>query len=218
MLEAVSELENHVMQIKGNVAMFDLMQEIRAAKTSFIKEIELVLNWFRIVGSDDDGGSERLAVVVDAAVSAFDSLFRHKGKELSFVQGRSDVRLTYRESRALFISLFTALENALKYGRSGIRVDMSLGSTGTADFLKIANIVADDQKHSNEFIGRQKAKWTDANSKLSTMEGGSGLYKIHNLLTNSSPGFHFDIEINNDVFILMIELNHEYFSDRRQFA
>lgn len=215
LIEAVDRLEEDVTTEKGNFAMVDLMQSIRNSRTEFKKEIELVLNWFRFVGSEDVQTYERLGVVIEAAVSSFQSMFKHKGKDLVFTQEKTDLILNYSEARALFISLFTALENALKYGASGTPVVIQHQAVATVNRLTISNQIGDEIQDAELFIADTKAKWTNAYSNLSTAEGGSGLYKIHNLLTHASIGFNFDIEIRDSQFSALMSLNNEYFNNRR---
>lgn len=216
-LEAINTLENDIQAAKGNVAMVDLMQEIKNARSIFTKEIELVLNWFRFVGADDLEDYERLGVVIEASTSSFESIYGHKEKTLEFTQTKSELQLNYRESRALFISLFTALENAFKYSPAKSPVTISHRSVDSIDIITIENLLGDEQrKNPHDFINREKSKWTEANSSLSIEEGGSGLYKIFSLLSNSSLGFGFDISTTGQNFNATMRLEHEYFSNRRQ--
>lgn len=213
-LAAIDDLENSVTDLKGNLAMVDLIQSIKNTRSDFKKEIELVLNWFRFVGSEDVQTYERLSVVVEAAVSSFQSIFKHKGKNLNFIQERSELLLSYSEAKSLFISLFTALENALRYGASGTPVEISHHLEFGVEKIKISNNLGKEIISPVEFIAEVKSKWTTAFSKLSTAEGGSGIYKIYNLLNNASPGFGFDISIDNGKFLAIMKLKNEYFNNR----
>lgn len=193
--QEVDALEHEVGVAKGGVAMIELMHEIRSARTDFKKEVELVLNWFRPGATDDGASFEKLAVVVEAAVSAFQSAFRHKGRTLELDVSKGDLLLSYGEARSLFISLFTALENALKYGDPSDPVVIVCKEDGVNTRLDVINrIYPMSASDADTFISEVRRKWTDAYSKLSTAEGGTGLYKIYNLLSMSSPGFKFDIE------------------------
>jgi len=216
-LAAIEALEGEVQSLKGNFGMVDLMQAIRNARSDFKKEIELVLNWFRFVGSEEQT-FERLGVVVEAAVSSFQSMFEHKGTDLVFSHERSDLLLSYSEARALFISLFTALESALSYGAPGTPVEIFHEAGSRNDRLLISNEVGTEIIDPLNFVAETKAKWNNEYSKLSTAEGGSGLYKIYNLLTNASPGFSFDISVDNNRFNAYMDLRHEYFDNRGQSA
>lgn len=213
-LWAIDALEEEVQSLKGNIAMVDLMQAIRNARSDFKKEIELVLNWFRFVGAEDLQTFERLGVVVEAAVSSFQSMFKHKGKDLEFSQERSDMLLSYSEARSLFISLFTALENALRYGAVGTPVMIFHNVRARNDQLLISNEIGVEINDPSNFVAETKAKWNGEYSKLSTAEGGSGLYKIYNLLTNASQGFSLDISIEGKRFNVHMDLHHEYFDYR----
>jgi len=215
---AIDELESDLSEARGPVAMFELVEAIKTAKSNFTKEVEVVLNWFRFVGAENVDAQERLSVVVEAAVSSFESMFRHKGKRLAFEQEVSALPLKYSEARALFISLFTALENALKYGEGDQPVRITHKTEKPLECIVISNAIGNDFGDPVAFISNEKNKWSEENSKLSIVEGGSGLYKIHNLLTNASPGFSFDISVYENIFSASISLRHEIFNHRRQFA
>ncbi|HCN72774.1 MAG TPA: hypothetical protein DIS96_14125 [Pusillimonas sp.] len=215
-LHAIEALECDVAEARGRVAMVDLYDAIQRARSNFTSEIELVLNWFRFIGVDDDKSNERLSVVIEAAVSAFSSLFRHKNKNLVFTSARTDIEISYSEARALFISLYTALENSLRYGVEGAPVEIQHSSDGEKEQVVISNRISEEFGDPDEFIREEKKKWSEENAGLSNAEGGTGMYKIHNLLTNAAPGFSFNISITSGKFNALIGLNHEMFAHRRQ--
>jgi len=216
-LRALTELEAELNYVKGDVAVVDLMQEIKNARSFFTKEIELVLNWFRFVGADDSKNLERLGVVVDATMSSFDSIYGHKYKKPVFATSGSALSLNYREARALFICLFTALENACKYGGNIDPVTVSVVSECDHTLIVIKNVVKSyPGLTAEELVCREKAKWSPEYSNLNREEGGSGLYKIYSTLSNSSSGFKFDIEADENSFTASIGLCHENFDYRRQ--
>lgn len=214
-LEKSLSLEQEIQRVKGDVAMVSLMQEIKKSRSNFTKEIEIVLNWFRFVGADDLSDLERIGVVIEASVSSFESIYGHKERSLEFTQSQSHLQLTYREARALFISIFTALDNAFKYSTHNCPVTLSHFSRVDHDLILIENSVVTKFDNPQEFAASERSKWTEENSNLNTDEGGSGLYKIHSLLTNSSAGFKFDIDTEKNNFTTIIRLQHEYFSNRR---
>ncbi|WP_133061233.1 hypothetical protein [Paraburkholderia hospita] len=210
-LQEIDILESEIMDLKGSVAMADLMQEIKTARSEFKSAVELVLNWFRFSGSEDNQTYEKFGTVVEAAVSAFQSMFKHKGRALVFTQSGSGLWLSYTEARALFISLFTALENSLRYGAPHIPVVIVHKVEETCDVLTICNEVHEEITDPQGLVHDCKRKWSDAYSDLSTAEGGSGLYKIFSLLRDASSGFKFDISIDKNQFNSMFTLRHEYF-------
>lgn len=211
---ALDELEADIRRLKGDAAVFELMQEIRSVRSDFRNEIEVVLSWFRTSGMKDDSGLERLTTVVEAAASAFESAFEHKGRLLERSFERGGLLLTYVEAKSLFISLFTALENALRYGYPGeaVKISVSVGGDRTAVFVK-NRMMRPSSVSDSDLITSIKQKWNEKHSKLSRSEGGAGLYKIYNMLS-VSRGFDFDVSVNNDEFIVEMGLNHEDFSDR----
>lgn len=209
-------LEQGINSVKQNAAVVDLMQEIKNARTLFTNEIEIVLNWFRFVGSDDSKTLERLAVVIEATMASFDSIYGHKYKKPVFPQIISDVYLTYREARSLFISLFTALENACKYGNPNHQVLMIHRKSEEINVIEISNkLIGMSERQAQELIINEKGKWKEEYSMLNIKEGGTGLYKIYSTLKSASEGFSFDINTKKGCFFASVELKNENFSYRR---
>ncbi len=216
-LIALDLLEEGINSVKRDAAIIELTQEIKNARTLFKKEIELVLNWFRFVGSDDINNYEKLSVVLEATMSSFEEIYGHKYQSPIYEFVKNDLTLNYRESRSLFISLFTALENACKYAHPDTKVYVSHDNSGGVNTIKIINklnIISQDE--AQQLIVREKSKWNEKYSSLSTKEGGSGLYKIYSTLKNSSDGYCFDIETSDNYFISLFRLKNEYFNHRRQ--
>lgn len=215
--DAILKLEVDIAGARRNVPVLDLLQEIKNARSFFTNEIELVLNWFRFVGADDSRNLERLGVVLEAAVSSFNSIYGHKDRELEFTQGRSVLTLNYREARALFISILTALENSFKCGDPASPAIIQHISEESGNYIKISNNFSKEiEEDPEEIVRREKSKWNPEHSQLNTKEGGSGLYKIYSLLSNASPGFTFDIQVESGKFVATIGFINEYFDNRRQ--
>lgn len=214
-LTYLDELESAINSWKGNAPLFNLMQSIKSARSEFIKEIEVVLLWFRFVGSESLQSFEGLGTVIEAAVSSFQAIFEHKQKTLAYIPSKGELILNYKEARSLFISLFTALDNSLRYGANDSQVAINHQTSELLDCVIISNIAARKMENPEEFIRLRREEWTNEFSQLNNQEGGTGLYKIYNLLTGSSPGFSFDISISNLTFNAEIGLKHEYFSHRR---
>lgn len=216
---ALDELEAEINHVKGDVSVIELMQHIKNARSLFTQEIELVLNWFRFVGADDSKNLERLSVVIEATISSFDSIYGHKYRKPTVPPCKLDLHLNYREARALFISLFTALENACKYGGSSEPVSVVFEAYAEKSYINIINTFSPESSQAAEFlVSQEKRKWSPEYSLLGRAEGGSGLYKIYSTLSTSSPGYDFDIEASQTYFKAKIGLIHENFDHRRQLA
>ncbi|RIJ12525.1 hypothetical protein DXT77_03375 [Pseudomonas sp. 91RF] len=214
-IEQIDLLEQGLVAARRGTKLDRLTSEIKTARTNFNKEIETVLNWFRFVGSHGDESYQALSVVLEAAVASFISIYGHNGLIINSSSCDSELVLNFRESRALFISLFTALENSNKY-RDGGAISVLHRRVDYGEIVEVVNVF--DERailDSSDFIARQKVKWSDASSKLSREEGGSGLYKINNLLSHASPGFRFDIRIQaNQFFATMSLINENFISGR----
>jgi hypothetical protein len=216
-LSALEELEQGIHSVRGGVAVVDLLQEIKHARSIFTKEIEFVLNWFRFVGADDSKNLERLSVVIDATVSSFESIYGHKYDKVVCMPCKSNLTLNYREARALFICLFTALENSCKYGDNIAPVTMNFSIADDETTITLKNhVLSYPDISAKELVAREKAKWSHEHSNLGREEGGSGLYKIYSTLSTASPGFTFDIQADQNSFTAYIGLSHENFDHRRQ--
>lgn len=217
--ELIMGLEDQISQAKGGIAMMDLMQEIKNARSMFTKQIEVVTNWFKFVGDQSAESFEKLGVVIEASVSSFESIYGHGDCSVQFTQTKSSLLLSYREARSLFIAIFTALENAYKYGveHSPIIMEHELASAGNAIIIR-NNISELSAPELPKTILTQKSKWTPEYLSLNRQEGGAGLYKIFSILTNSSPGFDFDIKAEGNQFVAIMRLENEYFGDRRQLS
>jgi len=212
---AIDELERDIAESKVDVAMIELMNEIRSSRSDVKNEVEDVLNWFRSPASDHGDSYERLVTILDAVVSAFQSTFRHKGRVLNDDFDRSNVYLSYPEAKCLFISLFTALENSLRYGTAeGAVLFGSSSSSGSTSILIRNEVDALDPAGAEALESRVKSRWSDEYSSLSSREGGTGVYKIFNLL-KISEGFSVDIDVHACEFSMAIEVVHEHFVSGR---
>lgn len=212
-LKQLDILEEGVNDAKGGTVMHELGQKIKTSKSDFIKEIELVLNWFKPAGSDNSKNYDKLGIVIEATISAFESIYEHRclNLETSFIG--SKLKLSYRESRSLFVALFTVLENASTYRQETSPIVIEQIDDDATTFLKIYNrINIENFDNTDKFVENQKAKWNDDFASLSTEEGGSGLFKTYNHLTKSSSGFSFDIDIKDQLFIAIIGLKNGYFT------
>ncbi|MHA6183448.1 histidine kinase [Pseudomonas mohnii] len=213
--DLITRLEESINEAKGDVAMIDLMQEIKTARSLFTSQIEVVVNWFKFVGGQSSQNLERLGVVIEASVSSFESIYGHHECEISFTQSKSHLQLTYREARSLFIAIFTALENSVKYGSRCGSIEIEHRVSDSHNIIIIKNsIPAGEVDDPQALVKAQKEKWTPAHAPLNRKEGGTGLYKIFSTLTNTSDGFSFDIGAKHDEFVAIMSLKNEYFDNR----
>jgi len=215
-LDELYLLERSINNSKGQAAMVDLIQDIRSAKSEFLNQIEVVLNWFKPAGSDNSSSLDSLRVVIEATITAFESIYKHKSGQLNISLLDSTLCLNYREARSLFVALFTALENASSYKCDGSDISLCQISKDGRTLISVSNeISAGSILEPTMFVDSQKAKFNENNAKLSRQEGGSGLFKIYNHLKNSSEGFFFDLDIEYTRFSAIIGLRDENFTCRR---
>ena len=213
----IEELERDLTSLRGKTAIVSLMHEVRLVKSAFSNEIENVINWFRFVGKSDREGYEPTEVVVEATVSSFMAVYGHKSQDLTVKSVKSNNILSYRESRALFICLFTTLENSLNYRISNSnfilvhRIDEN-----NDDIITVTNEINSfpSSVAANKFINEIKNIWNSDNSELNVLEGGTGLYKMHDYLYKCSERFSLDIVIPDSLktFITMVTIKNENFT------
>lgn len=208
----IDRLENDLNFIKGKTAIVSLMNEVRLVRASFYNEIETVINWFKFVGKNNDTTLEHIEVVIEATLSAFLSIYSHKLPKVVTQLDKSSRVLNYRQSRSLFISLFTGLENALNYRTplSEIFLKHSIGNDGI-DKIVISNKTArfGNKKEAEEFLSSVYKLWNSENSELNIIEGGSGLYKMRDILYKCASFYKLDISISDDLneFFVNIEIS-----------
>ena len=215
-IKEIDLLEARIDGAKGTAAMVDLVQDIRSARSDFLNQIELVLNWFKPAGSDNSSNQDSLRVVIETSISAFESIYKHKSGDLNVILPDSNLLLNYRESRSLFVALFTALENAARYKKLGSDIHLVKINEESQSRIFIRNeidkgVISDPKV----FIEQQWEKFRLSNSSLSRQEGGSGLFKIYNHLQNASEGFSLDLEVGDRNFEIIIGLKNEDFTGRR---
>lgn len=210
----IDELERDLTSLRGNTAIVSLMDEVRMVKSSFSNEIENVINWFRFVGKSDREGYEPTVVVVEATVSSFLAVYGHKSQDLEVKLAKSDNILNYRESRALFISLFTSLENSLNYRTNNTTFYLEhFVDPDNNDVITVSNETSNftSKKEADDFINQVKTVWRSNNVELNVLEGGTGLYKMYDYLNKCSDRFSLDIIISDSLnsFVSKVNIKNE---------
>ena len=177
-ISELDDLEKSINEIKGQAAMFELVQDIRSAKSEFQNQVEVVLNWFKPSGSDSISSNDSLKVVVEATATAFESIYKYKAGSLYMKFSESLLYLNYREARSLFVALFTALENASRYKKDGSNIYLYQEDNEFGSSLVVENEIDKGSIVDPDiFVEYQKSKFNDDNSSLSRKEGGSGLFQ-----------------------------------------
>ena len=211
----IDSLEDDLRSLKSKAAIVNLMDEVRLVRSTFSNEIENVCNWFRFVGKSDRDESETTEVVIEATVSSFLAIYGHRDQKLTTHLGKSNTYLKYREARSLFISLFTALENAFNYCTPETPIILEYNSDiYSNDIITVTNYTNtfSNQEQASVFISDTKRIWQSNNVELNVLEGGTGLYKIYDYLHKCSNRFSVDIKIPVDLnlFILTVTIKDEH--------
>jgi len=213
-IKLIDTLERDLISIKGKTAIVSLMDEIRLVKSSFSNEIENVINWFRFVGKNDLEEYETTEVVIDATINSFQAIYGHKSKKIKANLSKSAKFLSYRESRALFIALFTSLENSLNYRVTNTEIELKhFIDEKNNDVISVINETDAfmDYDSALTFIESVKLIWASNNVELNISEGGTGLYKMYDILHKCSTKFDLDIMISDDLssFISKVIIKNE---------
>lgn len=200
-IKIIDNLENDLTIIKGGTAIVSLMDEVRLVKAAFYTEIETVINWFKFVGKNNDTTSERVEVVIEATLSAFLSIYNHKTPNIKTKLTKSSRSINYRQARSLFISIFTALENALNYRvtMTPILINHNVADNGD-DVITLSNKTNsfESDKKSESFLRKLDILWSSENSELNIIEGGSGLYKMRDILYKCASFYSLDVYIHDE--------------------
>jgi hypothetical protein len=107
------------------------------------------------------------------------------------------------------------MENSVKYGDHCSPITFEHSILDGENLITIKNFVSEGTiSDPAKLISTQKEKWTPAHATLNRKEGGTGLYKIFSILTNTSEGFSFDIDIKHNEFFAFMGLKNENFSNR----
>lgn len=207
--QIIEDLENDLNMIKGGTAIVNLMDEVRLVKAAFYNEVETVINWFRFVGKNNDNNYERVEVVIEATLSAFLSIYGHKKPNISSSLSKSERVLNYRQSRSLFISLFTALENALNYRVSISPIELLhfIDDNGH-DIILLSNQTNTfkSDTESATFLEKLHELWNSDNSELNIIEGGSGLYKMRDILYKCAAFYSLEVNVTQDNSLFSVKI------------
>lgn len=212
LLATVDKLETKINEIRDTVPLKELLGSITSAKSCIHSDLEKILNWFNCVQDNNNNEEYSLSSILNACTDTFKNIASETSISLNFIDIDTNylLFLTYRETRALMSSLFTALINSNNY-KSGtdINIYIKVKEYNNQFIISIENMIKlDPDTDKKAFLLKLKEKFSDEFCTLSTSEGGTGLYKIYNFLTTVSKRFTFDIDINNNnYFIVEIGVN-----------
>ena len=203
-----SELE----AIKNGVGMADLDQAINIARGGLKEDILDVISWFYRADITSIESID-IPLAVRTAVNIFETI--HHPKPIYVEINGHDLGhtlLANHESKNFIISIVTALNNAQQYGlctsQCPIVIDLAPQSESNwhvsiKNSLK-AGLPSDELSRLKNIISGS------GDSSLAIKEGGTGLYKIVDLLKKINLDIDVNIKIEPDYFSLGIVGNYEH--------
>ena len=205
LLEAFDELENKLTTSKGSIPLEDLFFNIKKARYTVQKDLDRILNWFNCI-KDDNKQLYGLKSVLKVSIDTYKRMKKEEDIFTNFNIVEEDIDLVHRELRDLVSALYTALINASSYKVNGTPINIQIIDESNYLRIKINNkLVMPSGITKNNYLEKLRENICSENTDLSILEGGTGLYKINNLLKNASNRFSFDIDIiDNDIFVAEI--------------
>ncbi len=202
LITCIDKFESSITNHKRSVPLKEIFDAISLMKASVVEELDRVTSWLNITEMNENSIFS-IRSVVFACSKTFESIFSNKYFELDVNDSlEQDVLLTYKEAKPLMTSVITALDNAITHG--GGKVSLSMHPMKNQTEIIIRNNLTSPLPHSLEYLRELvKIKLSDRNIGLARKEGGSGLYKIFNLLKVSSTKFNLDVKITDDRFFIL---------------
>ncbi|WP_407215023.1 hypothetical protein [Escherichia coli] len=114
-------------------------------------------------------------------------------------------KLSYKEAKPLITSIITALNNAMAYGNK--KIFISIKPEEKSWKITIRNLIIETKNRTtNQILQEIDDKIKRGDNSLNIKEGGAGIYKIYDLLCSLPQRFNVNHCIQNNEFILNIEI------------
>ena len=214
LLSIVDTLNDDIVEVTGSINTRKLLDAISLAKGNIIEDIDRVSSWLNRI--EDDSKFYSMDSILRECTNMFKTTFINKEMKFVYTFIELNVELSYLEARAMMNSIFIALDNIIKYGekeKSVYEIYIVIENKGNNEFvISIKNkfkLIGDLGVFTNELKKRLSPKY----KQLSRQEGGTGLHKIYNLLTNVSDKFKIDIDVSNTEFKVLIGIKNENYND-----
>lgn len=209
--QAIGTFEDSIKEAKQQNSLTDLIDSIHLAKSGFLEDLKTVTDWFQ-VSKTLEIKDHTLDAIIKISIESFYTIKLNRMIQFSINddQVARSLLLTGNDSKALITSLITAYDNAIKYGRHSEKTKIGIFITKPNQnrfTIKISNEYLHEDINKETFYSEIKRKIeSEYHESLMYSEGGTGLYKITHLLTNSNPNFSVDVYENDEsLFILDIQ-------------
>lgn len=210
----MEKLKNQIDDLRVANPLSELNKNISNCNSALLEELEIISQWLDVAGVTNE--EYDLKSIIEASLTTFKSISRQKVIKIntSNLDPLNKYVFNYRITRAFISSLLTALDNAIKYAHSrnnkiDINIDNSINDSEI--IITIKNKIPDiSEFQRQEKINFLNKKLSHSDESLITKEGGTGLYKIFNLLRNASENFKFEIDIDkNNYFLAIMRYKYE---------
>lgn len=201
LLNAIDKLEDSINDSRISIPLKELLDSIQLSRNAIHEDLERVHNWFNCVDENNNSEQYKLSSTLQACKVTFKNIAQDTEIELNFLDDTYNQKasLTYRETRALMSSLFTALINSNTYKKKDKPIIMNISQQNLYYLIIVKNSFQLPKDLDKEkFLTSLREKFSDKYYVLSTSEGGTGLYKIYNFLSTVSNKFTFDIDIDDE--------------------
>ncbi|MBE4493824.1 hypothetical protein HJZ14_08490 [Vibrio parahaemolyticus] len=206
--ETVNNLESSFINHKKTVPLKELSECITHMKASVVEELDRVTSWLNVAEMNESNIYDVRSVVY-ACKTTFESIFSQYQINLNLDNYTKNIAFTYKDAKPLMTSIITALDNANSHGNG--EVSLSIDENQETTSITITNPFKFDSYQ--DIINLRtliKQKMSDTDPTLAKIEGGTGVYKIYNLLKNCSNRFNLDYNITDDgYFSLTIGVKDE---------
>ncbi|MGG4675707.1 hypothetical protein ACLPIF_21030, partial [Providencia sp. Me1] len=206
-LDLISILRVQVDIYKRRSSMKEIQEKIDLLAESMNKEIATVCDWLNVLEHNKDK-IYKITSVLQACRKTFFNI-NHCSDDsiiLDSIFHDDEPKLSYKEAKPLITSIITALNNAMSYGDKKIVINIQPNENLWGIFIK-NNIIETKNRTYEQILQEIDDKIKKGDSSLNTKEGGAGIYKIYDLLHSLPQRFQVGHYIENNEFILNIEVN-----------
>lgn len=210
----INDLYKDINELRSGVNMEKLMNAIELSKNQLSEDINIVSSWLNKV--EEDTQKYNIVSIIKECSYMFRDTMVQKNIKIIINEETDifDINLSYIEARSMMLSVYISLNNSIKYGlltNNEFIIELDIIHI---EYSKLRILIKNGIKESSieeetKLIREVKEKLSEEYKSLSTKEGGTGVHKIYNLLSNISDRFNVDVQIKDNKFILIMEVSHE---------
>lgn len=210
----INDLKNDINDLRLGINMEKLTDAIELSKNQVSEDINIVSSWLNKV--EEDTQEYSIVSIIKECSHMFKDTMVQKNIKIIINQKAElfDINLNYIEARSMMLSVYISLNNSIRYGvltDNEFIIELDIMNINYSKLRILIKNTIEETSPENEIklIKEVKEKLSDKYKNLSTKEGGTGVHKIYNLLSNISDRFSVDVQIEDSKFILVLEVSHE---------